>query len=78
MNFFRSCFLGTHFAKIKTILRAFETLSSAREIASMALSAEREGHTENVFHMLLILFKCFFYFEFFFTSKGLKKIVMYE
>ena len=36
-----------------TELRACETLWSAREIASVALSAERERRTENVFHMLL-------------------------
>ena len=32
------------------LFRACETLWSAREIASVALSAEREGHTENMFH----------------------------
>ena len=37
-------------------LRACETLWSAREIASAALSAERERHTENVFHIVLSLF----------------------
>ena len=34
------------------ILRACETLRSAREIASVALSAERERYTENVFHIV--------------------------
>ena len=34
-------------------LGACETLWSAREIASVALSAERERHTENVFHIVL-------------------------
>ena len=34
-------------------LRRCETLSSAREIASMALSAEQARHTENVFHIAL-------------------------
>ena len=33
--------------------RPCETLWSAREIASVALSVERERHTETVFHMLL-------------------------
>ena len=33
-------------------LRRCETLSSAREIASMALSAEQARHTENVSHCL--------------------------
>ena len=35
-------------------LRAFETIWSASEMASVALSAERERRTENAFHMLLI------------------------
>ena len=35
------------------LLRRCETLSSAREIASMALSAEQARHTENVFHIAL-------------------------
>ena len=39
-------------------LRACETLRSAREIASVALSAERERHTENVFHIVFILRRC--------------------
>ena len=30
-------------------LRACETLWSAREVASVALSTEREGHDKNVF-----------------------------
>ena len=34
-------------------LRACEILWSAREIASVALSAEQKRHTKNVFHMLL-------------------------
>ena len=34
-------------------LRRSETLWSAREIASMALSAEQARHTENVFHIVL-------------------------
>ena len=34
-------------------LRACETLWSAREIASVVLSAERERHTENMFHIIL-------------------------
>ena len=34
-------------------LRRCETLWSAREIASMALSAEQARHTENVFHIAL-------------------------
>ena len=34
-------------------LRACETLWSAREIASVALSAERERRTENRFHIVL-------------------------
>ena len=38
---------------INSNLRACETLWSAREMASMALSMEREKRTENVFHMLL-------------------------
>ena len=33
--------------------KACETLWSAREMASVALSAEQERRTENVFHMLL-------------------------
>ena len=33
---------------LRNILRACETLGSAREIASVALSTEREKHTENV------------------------------
>ena len=36
-----------------TSLRRCETLWSAREIASMALSAEQARHTENVFHIAL-------------------------
>ena len=35
------------------VLRRCETLWSAREIASMALSAEQVRHTENVFHIAL-------------------------
>ena len=35
-------------------LRRCETLWSAREIASMALSAEQARHTENVFHIALM------------------------
>ena len=35
----------------KPLLRACETIWSAREIASVALSAEQQRHTENVFHM---------------------------
>ena len=35
------------------LLRACETLWSAREIASMALSAEQARHTENVFQIAL-------------------------
>ena len=34
-------------------LRACETLWSAREIVSVALSAERERHTDNMFHIVL-------------------------
>ena len=34
-------------------LRRCETLWSAREIASMALSAEQARHAENVFHIAL-------------------------
>ena len=34
-------------------LKRCETLWSAREIASMALSAEQARHTENVFHIAL-------------------------
>ena len=34
-------------------LRRCETLWSAREIASVAFSAERERHAENVFHIAL-------------------------
>ena len=34
-------------------LRRCETLWSAREIASMAPSAEQAGHTENMFHIAL-------------------------
>ena len=41
-------------------LRACETLWSARELASVALSAERKRHTENVFHMLLSSSRLFF------------------
>ena len=33
------------------LLRQCETLWSAREIASMTLSAEQARHTENVFHI---------------------------
>ena len=33
---------------------AWQTVRSASEIASVALSAEQQRHTENVFHMLLI------------------------
>ena len=36
-------------------LRRCETLWSARDMASLALSAERQRHTENMFHMLLRL-----------------------
>ena len=36
------------------LLRRCGTLCSAREIASVALSAERKRHTENVFHIVLI------------------------
>ena len=35
------------------LLRRCDTLWSAREIASVALSAEQERHTENVFHIAL-------------------------
>ena len=35
------------------LLRAFETLWSARKIASVALSPKRESHTENMFHIVL-------------------------
>ena len=35
------------------LLRRCETLWSAREIASMALSPEQARHTENVFHIAL-------------------------
>ena len=44
-------------------LRVCETLWGAREMASVALSAERERRIENVFHMLLnyrFLKRCFF------------------
>ena len=34
-------------------LRAYETLWSATEVTSVALSAEQERRTENMFHMLL-------------------------
>ena len=34
-------------------IKPCETLWSAREIASVALSAEQERHTENVFHIVL-------------------------
>ena len=37
----------------KKPLKACETLWSAREMASVALSAKRERRTENVFHMRL-------------------------
>ena len=43
-------FLGQN---VKNFLRRCETLSSAREIATMALSAEQARHTENVFHIAL-------------------------
>ena len=39
------------------LLRRCETLWSAREIASMALSAEQARHTENVFHIALMLLR---------------------
>ena len=42
-------------AVFRMLLRACATLSSAREMASVALSADRERYTENVFHMLLKL-----------------------
>ena len=43
------------FARINltTPLRRCESLWSAREIASMALSPEQARHTENVFHIAL-------------------------
>ena len=41
-------------------LRRCETLWSARETASMALSAEQARHTENVFHIALTLIFLFF------------------
>ena len=34
-------------------VKAYETLWSAREIASVALLAERERHTKNMFHIVL-------------------------
>ena len=37
----------------RVFLRACGTLWSAREMASVTLSAERERRTENVFYMLL-------------------------
>ena len=43
-------------ADLKTALRACETLWGARKIASVALSTEREGDTENVFHIILKMF----------------------
>ena len=36
-----------------TMLRACETIWSEREAAAVALSAEQQRHTENVFYMLL-------------------------
>ena len=45
----------------KLILRACETLWSAREMASVALSAAQERHTENMFHILLSQLICHFY-----------------
>ena len=46
------------------MLRACETLWSAREIVSVALSAEQERHTENMFHIVLKDTK-FMYIQFF-------------
>ena len=39
--------------RVISCLRQCETPWSAREIASVALSAERERHTENVFYIAL-------------------------
>ena len=39
-------------------LRRCETLWSARDIASIALSAEQARHTENVFHIALTRIYC--------------------
>ena len=44
-------FLGQYQPSL--VLRRCETLWSAREIASMAPSAEQAGHTENMFHIAL-------------------------
>ena len=41
------------FKKFIGILRACEKAWSAKETASVVLSAERQRRTENVFHMLL-------------------------
>ena len=49
-NFKKKCLVKTHHT---LSLRRCETLWSAREIASMALSPEQARHTENVFHIAL-------------------------
>ena len=35
------------------VLRRYETLWNAKEIASVTLRVERERHTDNVFHIIL-------------------------
>ena len=55
--------------------RLFSDYGSAREIASVALSAEQERHSENVFHIVLTsernLISCEKLFK---NSKNLKQI----
>ena len=48
----RICNAISIYMLLKIYLRTCETLSSAREIASVALTAERKRRTENVFHIV--------------------------
>ena len=45
-------FLNDLYIEDVSLLRAYETLWSARKIALLTPSTERERHTENVFHVL--------------------------